>query len=107
MPFLVSKNRGRPHEALYWRLGVNVAIRKGDWKLVRTNERPLRVVEASTLNDLRGAELYNLAQDIGEHENLASKYPEKVRALADDWRRWNNTLVKPLWGPYARGNSGK
>ncbi len=99
MPFLVSKNKGRPHKALYWRLGVNVAIRKGDWKLVRTNERPLRVLEASTLNDLTGAELYNLAQDIGEHENLASKYPEKVRALADDWRRWNNTLVKPLWGP--------
>jgi arylsulfatase A-like enzyme len=103
MPFVTGKQKGTPHEALYWRLGVNLAIRKGDWKLVKTNEQPLQVIDASTLNDLTGAELYNLVKDIGEHENLASKYPQKVMELGEAWRQWNNTLTKPLWGPTRRG----
>lgn len=84
MPFLLGKQKKPPHEALYWRLGINMAIRKGEWKLVRATERPLRPVDASALNDLSAAELYNLVKDLGEHENLASKYPEKVKELADD-----------------------
>jgi arylsulfatase A-like enzyme len=103
MPFVTGKQKGTPHEALYWRLGVNLAIRKGDWKLVKTNEQPLQVIDASTLNDLTGAELYNLVKDIGEHENLASRYPQKVMELGEAWRQWNNTLTKPLWGPTRRG----
>lgn len=103
MPFLLGKQKGSPHRALYWRLGVNLAIRKGDWKLVKTNEQPLHVVEGSTLNDLTGAELYNLVNDISEHDNVASKYPKKVRELADDWLQWNNALAKPLWGPNRGG----
>ena len=103
MPFLLGKQKGAPHAALYWRLGTNIAIRKGDWKLVKTNEQRLYMIDASTLNDLTRAELYNLTKDIGEHENLASEYPAKVRELADEWRQWNNTLAKPLWGPTRRG----
>ena len=103
MPFLLGKQKKPPHEALYWRLGINMAIRKGEWKLVRATERPLRPVDASALNDLSAAELYNLVKDLGEHENLASKYPEKVKELADAWRQWNNTLSKPLWVPSGRG----
>jgi len=102
MPFLLGKQRKPPHEELYWRLGINMAIRKGEWKLVRTTDQPLRPVDASALNDLSEAELYNLVKDLGEHENLASKYPEKVKELADTWRQWNNTLSKPLWVPSGR-----
>jgi arylsulfatase A-like enzyme len=102
LPFLSGKQKRSPHDALYWRLGSNLAVRNGDWKLVKTNEQPLRPVDASTLNDLVGAELYNLAKDLGEHENLASKYPEKVKELAEAWRQWNNTLSKPLWVPSGR-----
>jgi arylsulfatase A-like enzyme len=102
MPFLLGKQRKAPHEELYWRLGINMAIRKGEWKLVRTTDQPLRPVDASALNDLSEAELYNLVKDLGEHENLASKYPEKVKELADTWRQWNNTLSKPLWVPSGR-----
>jgi arylsulfatase A-like enzyme len=48
LPFLTGKNAGNPHEALYWRLGGTMAIRKGDWKLVKTRgsaarRRPVRV----------------------------------------------------------------
>jgi arylsulfatase A-like enzyme len=101
-PFLTGKMTGRPHEALYWRLGENMAIRKGDWKLVKTNERPLQDVDPTIFSDLSGAELYNLANDIGEKKNLAAAHPEKAKELAADWQRWNKELARPLWAPGGR-----
>ena len=56
------------------------AIRKGDWKLVYR-------MHTSEL------ELYNLREDIGEHNNLAAKYPERVaemaKSLGTKLRNWN------------------
>ncbi|MDQ2938850.1 MAG: sulfatase-like hydrolase/transferase [Acidobacteriota bacterium] len=103
LPFLTGKMSGRPHEALYWRLGENMAIRKGDWKLVKTSERPLQDLDPAVPYDLSGAELYNLADDIGEKMNLAALHPEKVKELAAAWQRWNKGLAKPLWAPGGRG----
>jgi arylsulfatase A-like enzyme len=98
LPFITGKNRGRVHDALYWRLGGMMAIRKGDWKLVKTQEGPLPP-DPSVLGDLSAAELYNLAADIGETKNLAASNPAKARELADQWQRWNRELAKPLWPP--------
>jgi len=97
LPFLAGEKSGWPHETLYWRLGDQMAIRKGDWKLVKTREGRLRAADASTFNDLSTAELFNLAEDIGETRNLAAAHPEKARELAADWLRWNKELAKPLW----------
>ena len=48
-------------------------VRKGDWKLIRFyGEGPDRS---------NAYELYNLKNDIGERNNLAEKYPEKVKEL--------------------------
>jgi arylsulfatase A-like enzyme len=99
LPFLMGKMSGQPHEALYWRLGQHMAIRKGNWKLVKTSERPLQDVDPAIFNDLSGAELYNLADDMGEKKNLAAAHPEKVKKLAAAWQRWNKELAKPLWPP--------
>ena len=51
-----------------------VAVRKGDWKLIRRfQERP---------QDYDGLyELFNLKEDLGETRNLAASMPEKVREL--------------------------
>src|SRR6185369_9768928 len=35
LPFLAGQNAAAPHDALYWRFGEQMAIRSGDWKLVR------------------------------------------------------------------------
>src|SRR5262249_4118242 len=35
LPYVTGEQSGAPHEALYWRFGPQVAIRKGDWKLVK------------------------------------------------------------------------
>lgn len=41
-------------------------------------------------------ELYNLANDIGETENIAAQYPEKVKelamALSDRLREWKSPM---------------
>jgi arylsulfatase A-like enzyme len=96
LPLLTTNTQAAAHEALYWRLGGMMAIRKGDWKLVKTQKGP--IPDASLLNDLSDAGLYNLVQDIGETKNLAASNPGKAKELAEQWRRWNSELAKPLWG---------
>jgi arylsulfatase A-like enzyme len=99
LPYLTGKAAGRPHDVLYWRLGNHMAIRSGDWKLVRTSEGPLVTGSFESLENLADARLYNLATDIGETKNLAASEPTRVRELAETWLRWNKELAKPLWGP--------
>lgn len=96
LPFLAGKRSGRPHETLYWRLGGLMAIRKGDWKLVRMSDEGFHQ-DPTPLTDLAMLELYNLKGDIGETNNLVSKQPKKVKELADEWTRWTKGLSKPGW----------
>ncbi len=84
LPFLQGKAAGKPHETLYWRFGQQMAIRQGDWKLVKYDDTP--------------AKLYNLSEDVGEANDRAGRQPEKFQALQKTWQEWNAQLVKPLWG---------
>ena len=110
LPYLTGKDRRPPHQALYWRLFGHMAIRKGPWKLVKTMEGPL-LLSDTTRPDLSGAQLFNLADDIGERKDLAAAHPEKVKELARDWLRWNQELPAPAWGPgqgpRGRGNAAR
>ena len=101
-PYLTDSLAASPHQALYWRLGGMMAVRKGNWKLVKTRDGPLVDVDPERLSDLSTAELYNLADDLGETRNLASTHPEVAKELADLWQRWNGQLASPLWPPRAR-----
>ena len=96
LPYLTGNTSGRPHEALYWRLGGTMAIRKSDWKLVKMSADG-HMQDPAVLSDLSGAELYNLKDDIAETRNLAAARPDKVKELAADWQRWNKDLQKPRW----------
>jgi len=72
LPTLLGKPQIKLHDHLYWEwvlFGDQRAIRKG-WKLI-TFGRGLNCRK----------ELYNLKNDIGEHKNLASIQPEKVKEL--------------------------
>jgi arylsulfatase A-like enzyme len=99
LPFLTGTAAGAPHDVLYWRFGGMMAIRKGDWKLVKTRDGPLVDVDPSVLGDLSQAGLYNLAEDIGETRNRAAERPDKVQELSATWHRWNRQLATPLWAP--------
>ena len=104
LPFLAGAKTGSPHAALYWRFGEQMAIRAGDWKLVRYD------LNADTRTGARNqavtaARLYNLASDIGETNDLAAVMPDRVKELQSRWNEWNKANVKPLWGGGRGGDS--
>ncbi len=104
LPFLTGEKSGGPHDALYWRFGQQIAIRLGDYKLVRYDSN------ADTLTGARNqpvtpAKLYNLAADIGETKDLAAEMPDKVKELQSRWDAWNVANVKPLWGSSGQKDS--
>ena len=97
LPFLTGVKTGMPHDALYWRFGKQMAIRVGDWKLVRYD------LNADTRTGVRNqgvtpAKLYNLASDIGETNDLAAAMPGKIKDLQATWNKWDKSNIKPLWG---------
>ncbi len=84
LPFLIDKNTtSRPHQELFWKKDVRAVLRQGDMKLIRFPDRP--------------AELYDLSKDISEQDNLAYKYPEKVKEMFKKIFEWELTLERPLW----------
>ncbi|MDB6072008.1 MAG: arylsulfatase family protein [Verrucomicrobiales bacterium] len=91
LPYLKGENAGAPHEAIFWRFGQQIAVRKGDWKLVKAESGSSG--KASTA----GAGLYNLSNDIGEKTDVAAANPDKVSELAALWNQWNSGLVDPAW----------
>jgi arylsulfatase A-like enzyme len=92
LPYLAGRKNGDPHEALYWRFGASLAIRKGDWKVLKLQRE--------------AAMLFNLADDIGEKNDLAAARPEKVKELETDLNHWNAQLKEPLWNG-AQGNPAR
>jgi hypothetical protein len=84
-----------------------MAIREGDWKLVKTVEGRLYSADSSAPEYLAGVGLFNLSNDIEETRNVAAENPKKVKELVDKWKRWNQMLSDPLWGPRPRALPGK
>jgi arylsulfatase A-like enzyme len=99
LPHLEGKKTGPPHEALYWRFGRQMAVRAGDWKLVR----PDRALKGEYGDIATEPMLFNLADDVGEKNDLAAKHPERVKELQAQWDRWNAGLADPRWPATVRG----
>jgi arylsulfatase A-like enzyme len=93
LPYLRGEQNGKPHDALYWRFGQQMAIREGDWKLVRYD--PAADGEKGAA---KGPHLYNVAKDIGEQHNLLESEPQRAAALQAKWDEWNESNVPPRWG---------
>ena len=106
VPFLSGQNKVRPHETLYWRFGRQMAIRDGDFKLVRydTNADTLSGAPNQPTSPPR---LYRLTDDIGEANDLAAAMPEKLKELDAKWDAWNKDNVPPLWTTGIGGTGAK
>ena len=89
LPYLTGENKGRPHDQLFWRISNRTAIRAGDWKLLRN---PGRGQDGAW-------ELYNLADDLSETNNLASSQPTKLKEMIKAWESMNGEMIDPVWNP--------
>lgn len=105
LPFLSGKKAGEPHKTLYWRFGQQMAIRQGDFKLVRYDSNA--DTNTGARQPVTAPKLYNLRDDIGETTDLASSMPDKLNEMQTKWDIWNATLVKPLWGQGAGDSDGQ
>lgn len=83
LPLLKGDSADPPHQTLYWRLGKKHALRSAIWKLVRDGASPWQ--------------LYDLASDLSESNNLAQQHPQRVSELAARWEAWNAQQTAPLW----------
>jgi arylsulfatase A-like enzyme len=97
LPYVTGEQKGSPHEALFWRFGEQMAIRSGDWKLVRYDSN-IETQTGKTNQPVTSAKLYNLAADIHEDHDLSATNPEKARELQAIWDQWNESNIRPLWG---------
>lgn len=84
LPLLEGKADKLAARELYFRFGVQQAVRQGDWKLVKASK------------DMQPM-LVNLATDPGEQTDLSAKEPEKAKALQKLFDQWNATMQPPRW----------
>lgn len=84
LPLLEGQTDKLAPRELYFRFGVQHAIRSGDWKLVKAG------VDLEPM-------LVNLAQDRGEQTDLSAKYPDKKQELQALFDRWNSSMQPPRW----------
>ena len=75
LPSLLGEGEQAEHDYLYWEFHGKkgrFALRQGHWKLIRYN---VLIPKKTT------TELYNLANDIGEENNVAEQHPEITQRL--------------------------
>jgi arylsulfatase B len=85
LPHLTGRNNAPPHEALFWRYGRNIALRRGRYKLVR--QGPPEDVFA----------LFDLASDPGETRDLSASEPGRAAELRRELARMDAGMKPPLW----------
>lgn len=71
---------GLPPRTLFWRMRGRKAARQGRWKLVSHPEA--------------SPELYNLAEDLGESNDLSGAREDVVRAMAEALGKWEAGLER-------------
>ena len=103
LPFINGKKDSKPHDWLCWQNRSwmpredgapvkprpkvhNSAIRKGNWKLVRLNEK----IGSDTPPP--AWQLFDLADDIGEQEDVADQNDDIVKALSAQFNIWRSSM---------------
>jgi arylsulfatase len=95
VPVLHGRTR-EPHPELCWEWSGNCAIRRGNWKLVW-----------DTLNKSRQWQLYDLATDRTELNDLAGQKPELVGELKAAYERWARATGRRIPGGGSTPGAGK
>ena len=83
MPYLTG-TAPLPEREIFWEMGQQTAVRRGDWKLVLNGQ----LVEGAPAEDQ--VHLADLAADMGERHNLHTAYPDlsaEFQTCAETWRQ--------------------
>jgi len=86
IPFVTGQTSGQPHTEFFWRQGERSALRYGDWKIIR-----------SARNGKVQWELYDLAQDLSETEDLSTVNPSQLTLMQTRWQAFNAQIREPLF----------
>ncbi|MGF1758209.1 sulfatase [Photobacterium sagamiensis] len=88
MPLLTGKVEKLEDRYLFWHMPRQAAVRDNDWKLVMPD----------ITKKEKEYQLFKISEDIGESQNLASKYPEQVERLKNAFNEWSSQNEEPKWG---------
>lgn len=100
----IAQGKPTPHaEILHNSTPRNGAIRMGDWKLVLNGHRGDEPGEANAgaQEQKEVVELFNLADDLSEKNNLAGARPDKVKELRARYDTLARQAAKPKQAPKA------
>lgn len=78
VPLLQDKNSWDDERTLYWEHEKGKAVRKGNWRLTALANG--------------GWQLFDLAHDLSETNNVAAEHPEKVREMKSLWNNWAKSV---------------
>jgi len=80
-----------------WEVFGHLAIRKGDWKLLRLTSTPSERRQALAERADKW-ELFDLSVDPGETNDLSIEFPDKVAELQAAWQEYSSThgLIVPI-----------
>ena len=84
LPLLEGKADKLAPRELYFRFGVQHAVRQGDWKLVKASK------------DMEPM-LVNLSTDPGELKDLSTENPAKKAEITAHFEKWNASMQPPRW----------
>ena len=119
MPFVKGEKTGHVHETLCWQQRVwpkpnerkpgptypvpayNMAVRRGPWKAIKLDQ------PFDGTNEHRVWELYDLSKDPGEHNDLATEFPDKVKELSTAFFEWQKQMPNPIAAPPAANPKAK
>jgi len=88
LPLMKGEKGEEIHEYFpgYQPFGQLMSIRKGNWKLALPGEKTWSIPA------LTAPQLFDLSADLGEKNNVAAKYPDKVKDLSDLAKRVGQAL---------------
>lgn len=78
-----KSEKGRTELVEQTNSSVPLGFIQGDWKYIEPDDKPRMNRQTNTeLGNAPKPQLYNLNDDLGEQNNLADKYPERVKKMA-------------------------
>ncbi len=80
IPYLRGERSGEPHSYLFWSFRDKMALRMGDWKIVRNSGNGK-------------VELYNLKTDISEEHDLSMENLKRTNQMIKLWTDLNSEMI--------------